>query len=80
MVNNTAFPFILVLISLGVLDYIHSNVFDPINVPLISRSLCFVSFVDDYCRTFVYFLRSKYKFLVSLRNLSPWLKIRLVEK
>lgn len=46
----------------GVLDYIHSDVFGPINVPSISRSLYFVSFIDDYSRrTFVYFLISKYE-------------------
>lgn len=45
--------------SSRVLDYIHSNVFGPVNVPLISRSVYFVSFIDDYSRTFVYFLKSK---------------------
>lgn len=45
--------------SYGILDYIHLDVFGPVNVPLLRKFVCFVSFIDDYSRTFFYFLTSK---------------------
>jgi len=43
-----------------VLDLVHSNVFGLINVPSLSKSVYFVSFINDYSRrTWIYFLRSK---------------------
>ena len=45
--------------SFRVLYCIHLDVFSSVNVPSISRSVYFVSFIDDYSRTFVCFLRSK---------------------
>ena len=42
------------------MDLIHSNVFGPIDVPSIGRSVYYVSFIDDFSRrTWVYFLMSK---------------------
>ena len=42
------------------MDLIHSYVFGPIKVPLISKSIFFLSFIDDYSRmTWIYFLKSK---------------------
>jgi hypothetical protein len=46
--------------SSGLLDYIHSDVFGPVDVPSLSNSRYYVSFIDDYSRrTFVYFLKKK---------------------
>ena len=46
--------------SSDVLDLIHSDVFGPVKVPSISKSVFFVSFIDDYSRrTWIYFLKSK---------------------
>ena len=43
-----------------ILDLIHSDVFGPVDVPSIGRSVYYVSFIDDLSRrTWVYFLRSK---------------------
>jgi hypothetical protein len=48
--------------SSGLLDLIHSDVFGLVKVPLISKALYYVSFIDDYSRrTWVYFLRTKYE-------------------
>ena len=42
------------------MDLIHSDVFGPIDVPSVGRSVYYVSFIDDFSRrTRVYFLRSK---------------------
>ncbi|MDF3686129.1 integrase catalytic domain-containing protein, partial [Enterobacter hormaechei] len=42
------------------IDLIHSDVFGPVKVPSISKSVFFVSFIDDYSRrTWIYFLKSK---------------------
>ena len=42
------------------MDLIHSNVFGPIDVPSIGRSVYYISFIDDFNRrTWVYFFRSK---------------------
>lgn len=46
--------------SFSVLDYIYFDVFGPVNVPSLSKSRYYVSFIDDYSRrAFVYFLKSK---------------------
>ena len=48
--------------SSGLLDYIHSDVFGPVDVPSLSNSRYYVSFIDDYSRrTFVYFWKNKSK-------------------
>jgi hypothetical protein len=44
--------------SFGVLDYIHSDVFGLVNLPFISKSKYYVSFIDDYLRmAFVYIFK-----------------------
>ena len=48
--------------SSGILDLIHSNVFGPIDIPSIGKFAYHVSFIYDYSRrTWVYFMKSKYK-------------------
>eukprot|EP01018_Ginkgo_biloba_P007445 Gb_23450 [translate_table: standard] len=37
--------------SFGLLDLIHYDVFGPVKVPSISKSLYYVSFIDDYSRS-----------------------------
>ena len=60
MVNKTMFNFTQVLMSSCVSDLLHSNVFGPVDVPSIGRSVYYVSFIDDLSRrTWVYFLKSK---------------------
>ena len=42
----------------GILQLIHSDVFGPLPVPSLGKSLYYVSFIDDFSRrTWVYFLR-----------------------
>ncbi|GLJ33476.1 hypothetical protein SUGI_0673510 [Cryptomeria japonica] len=43
----------------GVLDLIHSDVFGPVDVPSIGKSTYYVSFINDFSRTWVYFIKSK---------------------
>ena len=46
--------------SSSLLDYIHLNLFGRVDVPSLSKSRYYVSFIDDYSRrAFVYFLKSK---------------------
>ena len=43
-----------------ILELIHGDVFGPIHVPLISRYVFYVSFIDDFSRnTWIYFLWKK---------------------
>jgi hypothetical protein len=45
-----------------ILDLIHSDVFGPIHVPSLGKSVYYVSFIDDFSRnTWIYFLRNKYE-------------------
>jgi hypothetical protein len=44
----------------GVLVLIHSDVFGPISVPSLGKSVYYVSFIADFSRnTWIYFLRKK---------------------
>ena len=61
--------------SFKVLDYIHLDVFGPVNVPLISRSLYFLSFIYDYSkRTFLYFLISKSELFSKFKEFKSFVK------
>jgi hypothetical protein len=46
----------------GTLELIHSDVFGPVLVPSLGKSIYYVSFIDDFSRnTWIYFLRNKYE-------------------
>ena len=46
--------------SKGVLDYIYSDVWDPVSVSSHSGAQYFVSFIDDYSRkVWIYFMKYK---------------------
>jgi transposase InsO family protein len=59
MENKIMFSFILALINL--LGWVHFDVFGLVKFPWISKSLCYISFIDGYSKTWVYFLRSKFE-------------------
>jgi hypothetical protein len=44
----------------GILQLVHSDVFGPVSVPSLGKSVYYVSFIDDFSRnTWIYFLRKK---------------------
>jgi hypothetical protein len=46
----------------GILQLVHSDVFGPVSVPSLGKSMYYVSFIDDFSRkTWIYFLRKKYE-------------------
>ena len=41
----------------GILELIHNDVFGPVPVPSLGKSVCYVSFIDDFSRNkWIYFL------------------------
>ena len=45
-----------------ILELVHSDVFGPVSVPSLGKSMYYVSFIDDFSRnTWIYFLRKKSK-------------------
>ena len=43
-----------------ILELVHSDVFGPVSVPSLGKSVYYVSFIDDFSRnTWIYFLRKK---------------------
>jgi hypothetical protein len=46
----------------GILQLVHSDVFGPVSVPSLGKSVYYVSFIDDFSRkTWIYFLRKKFE-------------------
>jgi hypothetical protein len=44
----------------GILQLVHSDVFGPVSVPTLGKSMYYVSFIDEFSRnTWIYFLRNK---------------------
>jgi hypothetical protein len=44
----------------GILQLVHSDVFGPVSVPSLGKSMYYVSFINDFLRnTQIYFLRKK---------------------
>jgi transposase InsO family protein len=44
----------------GILELMHIDVFGPVPVPSLGKSIYYVSFIDDFSRnTWIYFLRNK---------------------
>jgi hypothetical protein len=46
----------------GILQLVHNDVFGPMSVPSLGKSVYYVSFIDDFSRnTWIYFLRKKFE-------------------
>ena len=60
-----------------ILELVHSDVFGPMSVPLLGKSVYYVSFIDDFSRnTWIYFLRKKSKVFDRFEKLRLWWKTR----
>ena len=45
-----------------ILELVHSDVFGPVSVPSLGKSVYYVSFIDEFSRnTWIYFLRKKFE-------------------
>ena len=45
-----------------ILELVHSDVFGPVKVPSLGKSVYYVSFIDDFSRnTWIYFLKNKFE-------------------
>ena len=46
----------------GILQLVHNDVFGPMSVPSLGKSVYYVSFIDEFQKnTWIYFLRKKYE-------------------
>jgi len=46
----------------GILQLVHSDLFGPMSIPSLGKSVYCVSFIDNFSRnTWIYFLRNKYE-------------------
>ena len=64
-----------------ILDLIHSDVFGPVDVPSIGRSVYYVSFIDDFSRrTWVYFLRTKAKVFSRFKEFKAMVELQTGKK
>ena len=46
----------------GILQLVHIDVFGPVSVPSLGKSMYYVSFIDDFSmNTWIYFLKKKYE-------------------
>ena len=46
--------------AIKILELVNSDVFGPVSVPSLGKSMQYVSFIDDFSRnTWIYFLRKK---------------------
>ena len=56
----------------GILEIIHSDVCGPMSSSSLSGYVYYVSFIDHFSRkTWIYFLKTKMKYLVSSKNSNP---------
>ena len=59
--NQVSFPFGGKRMK-QMLELVHSNVFGPVKVPSLGKSLYYVSFIDEFSRnTWIYNLKKKYE-------------------
>jgi hypothetical protein len=56
----------------GILQLVHSDVFGPMPVPSLGKSVYYVSFIDDFSRnTWIYFLINKYEVFDRFKEFKP---------
>ena len=60
-----------------ILEIVHSDLFGPMKVPSLGKSMYYVSFIDDFSRnTWIYFLKKKSEVFDRFKNLRLWWKTR----
>ena len=58
-----------------ILELVHSDVFGPVKVPSLGKSVYYVSFIDDFSRNeWIYFLKRRSKVFDRLENSRLWWK------
>ena len=54
-----------------ILELVHSDLFGPVKVPSLGKSMYYISFIDDFSRnTWIYFLKKKSEVFDRFNNLS----------
>jgi hypothetical protein len=65
----------------GILELIHSDVFGPVSVPSLGKSMYYVSFIDDFSsNTWIYFLGKKYEVFDKFKELKDLVENQTEEK
>ena len=59
----------------GILELVHSDMFGPVSVPSLDKSMYYASFIDGFSRnTWIYFLRKKSKILDKFKEFNALLE------
>eukprot|EP00253_Pinus_taeda_P013498 PITA_13498 len=59
----------------------HSDVFGPVKVPSLGKSMYYVSFIDDFSRnTWIYFLKKKFKVFDKFKEFKALVKNQIEKK
>jgi hypothetical protein len=78
--NRVRFPSSAVRAK-GVLVLIHNDVFRPVPVESLGKSMYYVSFMDDFSRnTWIYFLRKKYEVFDKFKEFKALLENQIEKK
>ena len=59
----------------GILELIHNDVFGPVPIPSLEKSVYYVSFIDDFSRNiWIYFLQKKSKVFAKFKEFKALVK------
>ena len=65
----------------GILELVHNDLFGPVHVPSLGRSVYYVSFIDYFSRNaWIYFLQKKYEEFAKFKKFKALVENQLVKK